>query len=355
MIENFHAIIPAGGAGTRLWPLSRSAKPKFLLDLTGSGRTLLQQTWDRLEPLVGADHIHVVTGIDHAPAVRDQLPELHKANLITEPSPRDSTAAIGLAAAIIELANPGAVVGSFAADHVIDDDAGFADAVGQAVAVAHTDKICTIGIAPTEPSTAFGYIAAGAPLELDGAPSARTVTQFVEKPDADTAASYVKSDDFWWNAGMFVMKASVLLAHLAELRPNIHARLTRIAADWDTTDRDATIDAQWTGLRKIAIDHSIAEPVAGTGGVVVIPGSFDWNDLGDFTALAPAADGDNVQLIDAGGVVVSTEGRSVTVLGINDVVVIDTADALLVTTREHAQRVKEIPAVWRAAGRDDLT
>ncbi len=356
MIEDFHAIIPAGGAGTRLWPLSRAGKPKFLLDLTGSGRTLLQETWDRLEPLVGADNIHLVTGAAHAKAVAKQLPDLPDANLLIEPSPRDSMAAIGLAAAIIEIDHPGAIVGSFAADHVIANVAGFHDAVTQGVATARKGKICTIGITPASPSTAFGYIESGKPLETKGAPDAHNVIRFVEKPDAETARGYVDSGDFSWNAGMFVMSASVLLENLRALHPDMYARLTAIARAWETSQRDETLEAQWTGLRKIAIDHAIAEPVAEAGGVAVIPAAFDWDDLGDFAALA-ALDRpvqDNVQLIDASGLVISTTDKAVSVIGIEDVVVIDTGEALLVTTKEHAQRVKEAPAAWLAGGRIDL-
>ena len=360
MIENFHAVIPAGGAGTRLWPLSRAAKPKFLLDLTGSGRTLLQQTWDRLEPLVGTSNIHIVTGPLHAAAVAEQLPDLVPANLLIEPLPRDSMAAIGLAAAVIECANPGAIIGSFAADHVIHDDDGFRSCVTQAVAAARAGKVCTIGITPTRPSTSFGYIEAGDSLGLDAAPDARVATRFVEKPDEETALGYVETGHFWWNAGMFVMSAEVLLGHLADLQPDMYARLIAIAHAWTTDERTSLLEAQWPGLPKIAIDHAIAEPVAVAGGVAVIPGSFDWDDLGDFAALDALGDNaaapkDNVQLIDAGGLVISTEGRAISVIGIPDVIVVDTGDALLVTTKEHAQRVKELPAAWRARGRDDLT
>src|SRR5690349_2699157 len=150
-LPGFHAIVPAGGAGTRLWPLSRKGRPKFLLDLTGSGRTLLQQTWDRLAPLTGADGVTFVTGTAHAAAVAEQLPGLDPRNLVAEPSPRDSAAAICLAAAIIGHRHPGAVVGSFAADHVIRDEAAFGAAVAEAVAAAEAGEIVTLGITPDHP------------------------------------------------------------------------------------------------------------------------------------------------------------------------------------------------------------
>lgn len=347
---SFHAIIPAGGAGTRLWPLSRSTRPKFLLDLTGSGRTLIQQTWDRLEPLIGAGNIHVVTGAAHADAIAEQLPGLR--HLIVEPSPRDSMPAIGLATALIEREFPGSVVGSFAADHVINDAAQFGADVAQAVAVARTGKVCTIGITPDHASTAFGYIQAGAALSVEGAPDAVAVSQFVEKPDADTAGMYVLSGDYAWNAGMFVAAAETLLGHLARLRPRLYEGLTTIAQHWD----DSTVlDRTWPGLERIAIDHAIAEPVAAEGGVAMVPGRFDWSDLGDFAALSELATTDSgAVFIDAGGLVQAPAGKSVSVIGIPDVVVIDTGDALLVTTKEHAQRVKELPAAWAERGREDL-
>ena len=350
---SFHAIIPAGGAGTRLWPLSRSAKPKFLLDLTGSGRSLIQQTWDRLEPLIGAGNIHVVTGPAHAEAISAQLPGL--VHLIVEPSPRDSMPAIGLAAALIEREFPGAVVGSFAADHVISDTAQFAVDVAQAVQVARTGKVCTIGIRPTEASTAFGYIEAGNPLSVDGAPAAVEVTRFVEKPDGQTAARYLASGTFAWNAGMFISSAEVLLGHLAELRPALYDGLTAIAQAWDTADRQRVLADRWPTLERVAIDHAIAEPVADSGGVAMVPGLFDWSDLGDFAALSdltttPA----EAVFLDADGLVIAPEGKAVSVIGISAVVVIDTGDALLVTTTKHSQRVKELPAAWKERGRQDL-
>lgn len=351
--ESFHAIIPAGGAGTRLWPLSRAAKPKFLLDLTGSGRSLIQQTWDRLEPLIGAGNIRVVAGPAHAAAISAQLPEL--VHLIVEPSPRDSMPAIGLASALIEREFPGAIVGSFAADHVIADTAQFAADLTQAVHVARSGKVCTIGIRPTEASTAFGYIEAGDPLFIDGAPAAVEVTRFVEKPDKETAARYFANGTFAWNAGMFVASAEVLLGHLAELRPALYDGLTAIAHAWDTGDRQRCLDEHWPLLERVAIDHAIAEPVADSGGVAMVPGLFDWSDLGDFaalSALSPTSDG--AILLDADGLVIAPEGKAVSVLGISGVVVIDTGDALLVTTKEHAQRVKELPAAWKDRGRGDL-
>ncbi len=353
-LTDFHAIVPAGGSGTRLWPLSRQARPKFLLDLLGTGRTLLQQTWDRLETLVGPERIHVVTGVSHTSGVREQLPEL--SHLVVEPSPRDSMPAIALAAAIVAERDPDAIIGSFAADHVIDDEDAFADAVAQAVAAARTGLLVTIGIAPGFPSTAFGYIERGEALAVEGAPAAHAVRRFVEKPDAETAQGYVDSGDFGWNAGMFVVRASVLLDHLARLQPTLHDGVREIARAWRTPDQDVTLARVWPSLTKIAIDHAIAEPVSLEGGMAVVPGTFGWDDIGDFAALADvgATSSAGTIFIDADGLVISGDDTTVAVVGLRDVVVARTSDALLVTTRSHSQRVKEVSAALQELGRADL-
>ena len=201
-----HAIIPAGGAGTRLWPLSRRERPKFLLDLTGAGRTLLQGTVARLEPVAATTTI--VTGTAHVEAVAAQLPGVPAESILAEPSPRDSMAAIGLAAAVIAHRHgPGAVVGSFAADQTIADEAAFTGAVRQAAALAEEGWLVTIGIEATHPSTAFGYIRSGEPTGVPGAPDGRVVLGFTEKPDAATAAEYLATGEYRWNAGMFVVRS----------------------------------------------------------------------------------------------------------------------------------------------------
>jgi mannose-1-phosphate guanylyltransferase len=357
------AIVPAGGAGTRLWPLSRAGRPKFLLDLTGSGRTLLQQTLDRLAPIAGGG-IVVVTGVAHAEAVAAQLPQLGPGDVLAEPSPRDSAAAIALAAAVVEHRTPGAVVGSFAADHVVRDGCAFTAAVREAVATAREGWIVTIGIQPHRPSTAFGYIRAGAPVTVPGAPNALAVESFVEKPDADTAAAYVADGGYRWNAGMFVARADVLLAELAKHRPDLAAGVAEIAAAWDTPRRAQVLDAVWPTLEKVAIDYAVAEPAAAAGRVAVVPATFGWDDVGDFAALAGLlpddagvrvlGDAGQVLARDTEGVAVPGSGRLLAVLGLDDVVVVDTPDAVLVTTRARAQDVKAVVDALRAAGRTDL-
>lgn len=350
MSRQLHAIVPAGGSGTRLWPLSRAATPKFLLDVTAEGRTLIQQTWDRLEPIVGADRITVVTGAAHAEKVSAQLPGLRQ--LIAEPSPRDSMPAIGLAAAVIAQRDPQAIVGSFAADQQVRGDEAFADAVRQATAVAADGLICTIGIPPTEASTAYGYIDGGDLLGVDGAQDARRVRRFVEKPDPATAQQYLAAGTYSWNAGIFVVGAQILLDHLARQQPTLHDGLRRIAASWDTPERQAVLTDTWPMLTKIAIDHAVAEPVSLDGGLAVVPGRFGWSDIGDFTAI----DGTraNSTWIDADGSIFGASDVHVAVVGLHDIVVVRTEDAILVTDRAHAQQVKQVPAALRDQDRDDL-
>ncbi|MTA08886.1 MAG: NTP transferase domain-containing protein, partial [Actinobacteria bacterium] len=216
---NFYAVIPAGGVGSRLWPISQPEHPKFLHDLTGSGRSLLQQTFERLAEFLSVDRILVVTGQVHGPAVSAQLPALKANRLILESAPKDSTAAIALAAALLVRENPDAVIGSFAADHLIGDKVAFAKAVVEAATVAETGLLVTIGITPTHASTAFGYIQAG--LALAGFETARAVTTFVEKPDAKRASEFLATGEYFWNAGMFVVRASVLLDLLRETEPEL--------------------------------------------------------------------------------------------------------------------------------------
>jgi len=357
VIDNFWAVVPAGGAGTRLWPLSRATSPKFLRDLRGSGRTLIQETHDRLVPLVG-DRLVVVTGAAHAAAVARQLDAVPTDSILAEPSARDSMAAIGLAAALLERRDPDAVMGSFAADHVITDVETFGDAVRTAVAVAREDWLVTLGIEPAFPSSAFGYIRSGDPL--DGHPGAQRVAAFVEKPTVEVATSYLAEGGYRWNAGMFVVRPTVLLDLLGEWHPEFAAALRGIAADPDT------LDEVWPTLPKIALDHAVAEPAADAGRVATVPAAFAWDDIGDFDSLATLLSQDSddpvvvlgdaaaVRSVNASGLVV-TGDRMIAVVGLTDVVVVDTPDALLVTSRERAQDVKVVVAGLRRSGRADLT
>jgi mannose-1-phosphate guanylyltransferase len=366
-IDRFYSVIPAGGIGSRLWPLSRADAPKFLHDLTGSGQTLLRDTWDRLAPLSGEQRIMVVTGRAHRAAVEKQLPALADENVVLESEPRDSTAAIGLAAAILEKREPGVIIGSFAADHVIKNQRLFASAVREAVASADAGYITTIGIRPTEPAVGFGYIHTGGEIAIVGAPSAISVTKFVEKPDLATAEQYVASGAYLWNAGMFIARADRLLEEIGRAEPQLLAGLLELAEAWDDpATRGPAVDRIWPELKKIAIDYAVAEPAAAEGKLAVIPGYFDWDDVGDFASLAKlnsggrksdlAILGENARVLSdaSSGIVISQSGRVISLIGVKDIVVVDTPDALLVTTSEHAQRVKAVVDALKLTGSTDV-
>ena len=364
-MSDLHVIIPAGGAGTRLWPLSRRHHPKFLLDLAGTGRTLLQGTVDRLEET--ASSVTIVTGRAHRDGVLDQLPEFASSDertLLIEPSGRDSMAAIGLAAYVVrERFGGDAIVGSFAADHLIARPELLREAVATAIDAARDGYVVTIGLTPTEASTAYGYIAPGPALGGDQAEgsAAHRVAEFVEKPDAQTAARYV-SQGYLWNAGMFIMSAGVLASHLARLLPDMHERLETIAHAWGTDSFERTLEENWPHLTKIAIDHAIAEPVAADGGVAVVPAhpQIGWTDLGDFEALTGIAAstgglGEAIRVESDGSAVYGAEnGPLVALVGVPDVAVALTADAVLVTRLDRAQSVKAVVDTLAKRGRSDL-
>jgi mannose-1-phosphate guanylyltransferase len=308
----------------------------------------------------------VVTGRAHRAAVEQQLPDLADHNVVLESEPKDSSAAIGLAAAILAKREPDVIIGSFAADHVITDARRFRSAVLEAAAAARAGYIATIGITPSEPAIGFGYIHCGGPIAIDAAPSAVLVDTFVEKPDLATAQSYLADGDYLWNGGMFIARADVLLAQLGESDPELLAGLTELADAWDTPRRGAVVDRVWPALTKIAIDYTVAEPAAKSGRLVVIPGDFDWDDVGDFDSIGKlhsggrksdlAILGENARVLSdsSSGVVVAQSGRLITLIGVTDIVVVDTADALLVTTTANAQRVKAVVDALKLSGRSDV-
>lgn len=366
-IPGFWTVVPAGGAGTRLWPLSRQEVPKFFLDLTNKGRSLIQSTWDRLLPLTGPNRLMIVTGKVHTEGVRQQLPDLLPSNLLSEPSAKDSMAAIGLAAAVLCRRDPEAILGSFAADHMISGDDAFISAVAEAVATAKHGHLVTIGIAPSHPATGFGYIRLGEKLNLEDAPNARRVSQFKEKPDARTAAAYLATGSYRWNGGMFVVKAQILMDLLDEYQPELHDGLQRIAEAWDdNAKRDKVLSDVWPTLLKIPIDNAVAEPAALAGKVAVIPATFGWDDVGDFGSLADLlpAESNQPRILGrhdlvvteqvAGGIIVPAASRRIACLGVDDLVIVDTVDALLVTTRARSQEVKRLVSRCKDHGWHDL-
>ena len=362
---SLHVVIPAGGSGTRLWPLSRAGNPKFLHALTGPDRTLLQETVDRLAGLAGPDRVHVVTGVTHAAAVARQLPDVPEQNLFVEPSPRDSCAAIALAAAVIGLRAPDALMGAFPADHLISDVEKFRAVVRQAASVAAQGYLTTIGITPTRPETGYGYLRTAAALP-DAPSGGLRVAEFKEKPSYEVAEAYLKSGEHLWNAGMFLWRVSVFLEELSRQRPELHAGVMRIAGAWDSGARDTVLAEEWPKLEKISVDYAVMEGAAGAGRVATVPGDFGWNDIGDFRTLGDmlpadragnvvvgAAD-DRLLLLDTEETVIApASGRLVAALGVRDLVIVDTEDALLVCHRDRAQDVKKLVDALRDRGDTD--
>jgi mannose-1-phosphate guanylyltransferase len=359
MPGHFHAVIPAGGSGTRLWPLSRASRPKFLLPLPGP-RTMLQETVSRLLPLCGVDCLSVITGAAHAVEVARQLPELDADRIIVEPMARGSGPAIGLGAAIALQRDPDAIVGSFAADHVVRDSARFESAVRAAIETARAGYLVTIGIEPSYAETGYGYIRTGDQLAEHAGISVSHVEQFKEKPDRETAESYLASGRYLWNSSMFVWRADALLEEMRVLLPELAATLETIAAAWSTPERDDTFQRLWPGIEDVTIDHGILER---SDRVAVVPGSFDWTDLGDWHGFGKVLCDDprenltlnaDVLTHHASGNVVFGNGRTVAIVGLDDVVVVDTADALLVCNRHQAQDVKRLVDDLKRRGSTDL-
>jgi mannose-1-phosphate guanylyltransferase len=359
-------VIPAGGSGTRLWPLSRAGHPKFLHALTGTPASLLQATVARLAPLSAPETTYVVTGVAHAAAVARQLPLLPEANIVVEPSPRDSCAAIGLAAAIIAQDDPTVLMGSFAADQLVRDNEAFLATVRAAAIGAQSGKLMTIGITPTHPETGYGYLRCGDPV--DGTP-VRAVEEFTEKPPYERAVSYVDSGRYLWNASMFLWRVDVFLSELARQQPELHDGLQRIAAAWHGPKREDVLAEVWPTLPRISVDYAVMEGAARAGLVATVPGDFGWNDVGDFHTLGDVLPGDDFGnvLVDAGDeqpevllrdtqrvVVVPRSGRLVAAVGVSDLIIVDTPDALLVCPRDRAQDVKKLVDALKERGADAL-
>jgi mannose-1-phosphate guanylyltransferase len=359
---NLHVVVPAGGSGTRLWPLSRAANPKFLHALTGTDRSLLQATFDRLAPLCTAERLLVVTGVAHATSVARQLPELPERNILVEPFARDSCAAIALAAAVIEKRSPGAVMASFAADHLITGTAAFHEVVGHAVEGAAEGRLMTIGITPTRPETGYGYLQIAEPATPG---VAQTVLEFKEKPTAEVAGRYVESGNYLWNASMFLWRTDVFLAELAARRPDVHDPLRTIAAAWGSQRQEAVLADLWPTIPKVAVEYAVMEPAATEGKVATVPGDFGWHDIGDFETLSEllgrdvegarivdvTSDPAPVLVVDGGGVIaVPCSPRVIATLGVRDLIVVDTEDAVLVCRRDRAQDIKKLTDLLRERG-----
>ncbi|HVX46625.1 MAG TPA: sugar phosphate nucleotidyltransferase, partial [Mycobacteriales bacterium] len=333
-------------------------RPKFLLDLGVGAGTLIQMTRARLAALAAPETTYVITGTTHAAEVARQLPELPAANVLIEPAPRNTAPAIGLAAAVIHRRDPDAIMGSFAADHLVADEPAFHAAVRAAIAAAGDGSLVTIGISPTGPETGYGYLRRG---ERIGTSAAYRVEEFVEKPSYEIAEGYLRDGRYLWNAGMFVWRAAAFLEELRRQLPDLHAGLMRIAAAWDGEDREQVLAEVWPTLPTETVDVGVME---GARRVVTVPADLGWNDIGDWDTLAgilgtagrSATFGDSPAVtIDCdGSLIYAGADRLVAALGVRDLVIVDTADALLVCPRDRAQDVKKVIANLCADDRVNL-
>lgn len=340
-----HAVIMAGGAGTRLWPLSRRQRPKQLLRLF-DGASLLQLARRRIAPLFAAENTWVITAAGYLDQVAAELPDLPRANLIGEPLMRDTANAIGLAANLIARRDPDATMAVFTADHLITPDAPFAAAIarGLAAAEAFPESLVTFGITPTHPETGYGYVQRGDAV----AEQVFAVRAFREKPELVTAEQYLAAGDCYWNSGMFAWRVGAILAELGANLPQNAATLGALAADWERVAPNELAERFQT-LKRISIDFAVMEHARR---VLVTPMEVLWRDVGSWTALAaalPADDAGNVvvapRVLSAdsiGCTCISEDDHLLVLLGMRDVVVVRSSDATLVCHRDQAQRVKEI-------------
>jgi mannose-1-phosphate guanylyltransferase len=344
-----HAVIMAGGSGTRFWPASRADRPKQLLDF-GLGQTLLQAAVRRLGNLVEPQQTLVITNQRLVKATCNSLPELPKANVIGEPCRRDTAPCIGLAAALVMQDDPDAIMLVTPADHVITSDAQFQSAVRRAVALVESDpgRMVTFGIRPTYPASTFGYIERQqSPLDLI-APVAYAVDHFREKPSRPIAESYLAAGNFYWNAGIFVWKAATIWSALAEYEPDIHAGLNEIRQTIGTREFAKSFEREFDGIGAKSIDFAVMERYPN---VVVVEAPFTWDDLGNWPALARTrgVDGQGNTVLgkhlglETRGCVISTDpGHLIATLGVNDLIIVHTPDATLVANRKDEESMREL-------------
>ncbi len=346
-----YALIMAGGSGTRLWPHSRSSKPKQFLRLNGE-RTMLQETVARILPLIPHDRIYVVTGAVYAELVREQLPELPAKNLLIEPSGKGTAPAIGLGALHIRRRDPKAMMAVLSADHGIEQQELFRQQLVVGGIMAEQGYLVTLGIKPSVPATGYGYIEGGELRYSGEGQQVFRVKRFVEKPSLERAESYVASGTFFWNAGMFVWGAERILDELARYEPTLAQGLTVINSHLGAYNEHSVLEDVWPSMPNIAIDVAVMER---TDRAVVIPSDIGWSDVGDWAALAeilPQDGAGNAVLgksvsIDTRNTLIYGNGRLVATIGVEDLVIVDTHDVLLICPRERAQDVKAMVAEIR--------
>lgn len=351
-----YALIMAGGSGTRLWPASREARPKQLLGLL-SERTMLQEAYQRITPLVPDEKIFVVTNESYTDEVRRQIPQVPADNLIGEMEGHGTAPCIGLSALYLRRLDHEAVMAVLTADHYIEK----ADALRRALAaaqVAEEGHLVTLGILPHRPATGYGYIERGEKLAQVSGHEVYRVEKFTEKPDLATAQAFVESGRYYWNSGMFVWKVSTILREFEKLMPQLYAQLMEIDAALGTAEERAVLERVWPQVEKETIDYGIMERAEN---VTVIPVDIGWSDVGDWAALfelLPADDKGNVVVgqhigLDTRSCLIHGSHRLVTTIGLEDMIVVDTEDALLVCPRERAQEVRDLVEKLKESGREE--
>ena len=359
-----YAVIMAGGSGTRLWPLSRKSRPKQLLHLFGQ-KSLLDLAVSRLRGLVEPENIYIVTNAQYAQAVREESPELPAENVIGEPEGRDTANAIGLAASILAVKDPEAVMGVFTADHVIEPMDVFGRTVKGAYELAqkYPESLITFGLKPTWPHTGLGYIHAGEPISSEGADyQAFKVRSFKEKPSGELAREYCDSGEYYWNSGMFVWQAKTILEQLQSFLPKSYAKLVQIAQNWDGDDGAETFERVFPTLEKVSIDYAVMEKAPEVV-VVVLPCS--WVDLGSWSTLSEVLVADEQGNIVAAGasaefiesknnIIVSEDEHLFGLIGVEDLVVVHSPQATLVCHKSQTQLVKDLVARLEQQGKPCL-
>ncbi len=360
-MSKFYALILAGGVGTRLWPRSRSTLPKQMLNLT-SERTMLQQTVDRIRDLVPPEHIWIMTNQEYVAIAQQQLPDVPPDHVVGEPSPRGTAPAIGLGAQHVAKIAPDGVMFALHADHFIRDEPGFREAMMTAAAVAQEGWLTTLSVQPTRPETGYGYVELGEPLASVEQKRAYRVQCFREKPDLETAQRFIESGRFMWNSGIFCWRVDRIQEAFEQFLPDIQQVLRRIGEHLGTPSAAEVLATEWAKLeRETTIDHGIMERATE---VATVPIEVGWNDVGAWDSLAMLMPGDaqgnsitgrgDTVVLDAHNVFVHSSERFVAVIGVQDLIVVDTGDALLVIARDKAQDVKHIVNLLRQQGRDEL-
>lgn len=357
-----YAVILAGGGGTRLWSRSRKTQPKQFVDVTGCGRTMIQSTADRLAGQVPSDQIYVVTGSQFAPMTQEQLPELAPEQIIVEPSGRNSAPAIGLACARLYHRDPDAVVAILPADHVIPGTDSFLAALHQAESAAKAGYLVTLGVTPTFAHTGYGYIKSSNSISINGHHATPTflVERFLEKPNQSTAEYFLSEGGYFWNAGIFICRVDRMLAEIERQMPEMHAALQQIGAALGTAEAETVLQQVWPSMPNLSIDYGVMEHAER---VAMVPLDAGWNDVGSWDALPNilpvdaqnnvVAKGETLALGSAGNIIYSDK-TFVALIEVNDLVVVETDNALLVGHKAQMQRVREVVEQLREQGRADL-